>query len=160
MTWHTVQDEVILSEQVSPGLLRLPLKVAVPLMLGAVIGITLIVMAITYLQGKPVHLAVYAIAAATMFASGIASLVVTMSARKHKQYYVLSGLIGVTAIMVVPILVVVAAHVVVEKTMAHFVFSHIIVYYLMFLPVGVWLLLPPAMPKAPQDTENNQDDKS
>ena len=136
--------------------LRFSWKVSVPLVLGTVVVIALIQIAFTAIMDKPLHLAIHGLAAAVMFVAGIAALVVTHFARSHKQYYPLSGLLGVTIIMVVPVAVVVVAHVIAEKAVAHFVFSHIIVYYLMFLPVGTWLIIPARMPKTMQNAENDK----
>ena len=83
-------------------------------------------------------------------------MIVTHFARSHKQYSALSGLLGVTTIMVVPIAAVVIAHVIAEKETGHFVFSHIIVYYLMFLPVGAWLIMPAKTPKTTQNAKNGE----
>lgn len=130
---------------------------SISVMLGAVVLIALIMILIMFLRGKPLNLPVHGMAAATMFVAGIASIVVTHMARSHKQYYALSGLLGVTTIAIVPIAVVVVTHVIAEKTTAHFVFSQIIVYYLMFLPVGAWLILPPKEVNASQVTQETED---
>jgi threonine/homoserine/homoserine lactone efflux protein len=79
----------------------------------------------------------------TMLVAGWTSLFVTRWARNDERFFALNGLIGVTTIMFVPLLVVVVTHIIAEKETAHLVFSYFVVYYLMFLPVGTWLILPP-----------------
>lgn len=127
-----------------------------PLTFAAVVLIVLILISVTALRGKPLHIGIHILAATTMFAAGIASLLVTLFARSHKNYDALSGLLGVTTIMIVPIAVVVITHIVSEKTTAHFVFSHIVVYYLMFLPVGAWLILPAGTPESAQNAKTDE----
>jgi len=140
--------------------LRFPWKVSVPLVLGTVVVIALIQIAFTAIMNKPLHIAVHGLGAAVMFIAGIAAMVVTSFARSHKHYFALSGLLGVTTIMIVPVVVIVIAHVIAEKAMGHFVFSHIIVYYLMFLPVGAWLIMPAKKPKTTQNVKNVESQQS
>ena len=127
----------------TPNIMLFPMMVAIPIVVGTVVIVAIIMFCVTRLQGKSLETVPMAICGVTMPVAGCTSLFVTRWARNDERFFALSGLIGVTTIMVVPLLVVVVTHIIAEKEIARLVFSYFVVYYLMFLPVGTWLILPP-----------------
>jgi len=136
--------------------MRLPWKVSIPIVTGTVVFITFVMFFVAQYQGQMLKIVPMLICGVTMLMTGWASLFVTQKARGNKHYFAASGLIGVTTIMIVPLFVVGVLHVISEKTTAHLVFSYFIVYYLMFLPVGTWLILPPKSPKGKDKADDSQ----
>jgi hypothetical protein len=91
-----------------------------------------------------------------MLIAGCISLWVTRWARGDKRFFAIHGLLGVTTIMIVPLIAVVIAHGITEKATAHLVFSYYVLYYLMFLPVGAWLIMPPKQPQGKAGSDDDQ----
>jgi len=132
-----------------------PMVVSIPMIVATVFFIALITFFVARCQGKTLETAPMLICSVTMTVTGCVSLFVTRLARKHERFHGLSGLIGVTVIMIIPLLAVVVTHIIAEKVTAHLVFSYFVVYYLMFLPVGTWLLLPPQPPQSKGRSDDN-----
>jgi threonine/homoserine/homoserine lactone efflux protein len=107
-------------------------------------------------QGRTLETIPLMICGITMLIAGCVSMLVTRWARENKQYCAVSRLIGVTTIMFMPLIVVIVSRVISEKATAHLVFSYFVVYYLMFLPVGTWLILPPKPCRGSSKADDNQ----
>ena len=133
-----------------------PMMVSISIVTGTVVFIALIMIIVSQFLGKTVETIPLLICGTTMLIAGCASLFVTRWARGNKRFFAVHGLLGVTTIMIVPLLGVVIVNLIAENTLARLVFSYYVLYYLMFLPVGAWLIMPP---KQPQGKTGN-DDKS
>ena len=134
-----------------------PIVVSIPIITGTVVVILLVMIVVSRFQGKNLETTPLLICGVTMLVAGCASLFVTRWARCDERFSSLSGLIGVTTIMIVPLVVVVITHLFAEITVARLVFAYFVVYYLIYLPVGTWLILPP---KLSQDKCKAEDDLS
>lgn len=133
-----------------------PMTVSIPIVTGTVVMIALVMIVATRFQGKTPETFPLLISGVTMMVSGCASLLVTRWVKGKERFFALSGLIGVTTIMIVPLVTVVIAHWIVEKSAARLVFSYFVVYYFMYLPVGTWLLLPPKPLRGDGETKDDQ----
>ena len=136
--------------------MRFPMSASIPIVTVAIELIALIMITVTQCQGKTLETVPMMICGVTMLVAGWTSLFVTRWARNDERFFALNGLIGVTTIMFVPLLVVVVTHIIAEKETAHLVFSYFVVYYLMFLPVGTWLILPPKPSQGRDKPDNDQ----
>jgi len=119
------------------------MAVSIAIVTATVVVIVPIMIFVSWWRGTTLEAVPLLICGITMLITGLASLFVTQWTRKRNKFIAVSGLIGVTSIMIVPLIVVAVLHFIVEKSTAHLVFSYFVVYYLMFLPVGTWLILPP-----------------
>ena len=137
-----------------PNSLYFPVLMSIAIVVATVVVIALIMFFVTWCQGKTLETVPMLICGVTMLVAGCSSLFVTCKTRNNKRFFAVSGLIGVTTIMIVPLLVVVVIHVFSAKSTAHLVFSYFVVYYLLFLPVGTWLILPPKNQQANDMTED------
>jgi len=141
-----------------PGTMLLPMAVSIAIVVVTVFVIAPIMIFVSWWRGTTLESVPLLICGITMLITGLVSLFVTQWARKRNKFIAVSGLIGVTSIMIVPLIVVAVLHFIVEKSVAHLAFSYFVVYYLMFLPVGTWLILPPKSPdgKNKMDGDDNQ----
>ena len=133
-----------------------PMSVSIPIVTGTVVLIALLMIIASQFQTRNLEIIPLLICGVTMLVTGWASLFATQWARGKKHYTAVSGLIGVTTIMIVPLLMVIVSHIIAEKSVARLVFSYFVVYYLMFLPVGTWLILPPKPPKGKDKADESQ----
>ena len=140
---------------ISRGML-FPMSVSIPIVVGTVVFIVIVMFFVARWQGKTLETIPMLVCGVTMLVAGWTSQFVTRWARSNERYFALGGLIGVTTIMFVPLFVVVITHIVAKKEVAHLVFSYFVVYYLMFLPVGTWLVLPPKPSQGKDKTDDEQ----
>ena len=127
----------------TPKTMMFSIVVSIPIVTGTVVLIALVMIIVTRFQGKNLERIPLLTCGVTMLVAGCASLLVTQWARRDKQFAPFSGLIGVTIVMVAPLTTAAVTYVITERATGHLVFSNFVVYYLIYLPVGTWLLLPP-----------------
>ena len=142
-----VVGENVLDKQTTSSPMLFPMSVSILIVAGTVALITLLMIIASKFQTRNLDIIPLLICGVTMLITGGTSLFVTRWARNHKLFFAVNGLMGVTTIMIIPLLVVVVTHIIAEKTVVRLVFSYFVVYYLMFLPVGTWLILPPKPPQ-------------
>ena len=138
----------------------LPMSVSIVIVTATVVVIAPIMIFVSWWRGTTLEAVPLLICGITMLITGLVSLFVTQWARKRNKFIAVSGLIGVTSIMIVPLIVVAVLHFIVEKSVAHLAFSYFVVYYLMFLPVGTWLILPPKSPDGKNKTDGDDNQSS
>jgi hypothetical protein len=145
-----------LDKRETSGKMLFPLVVSIPIVAGTVVFIALIMILVAKYQGQALKTVPLITCGITMLIAGCASLIATQWARKNEQFQAVSGLIGVTTIMLVPLLVVIVTRVICENATAHLVFSYFVLYYLLFLPVGTWLILPSMPSQGKNKTDDSQ----